>query len=1144
MATTAKQQQVRGSSSSSSSSTSTKTSTTKSIKSPSGTTTIIHRSTSIDQSTNFIETEEDIASIAKQISDHAEAIYQTWKARGLAPTEILNCHTVASEAFGKALNSSARNNLDVGFLAQSPDMSNNNLEKLVNSFVNEDKARQQAARKTTTGGTTSLSSGTIKDALRKFEGSTSPAGYVKPNFLVRNAPAATTKPNYQKMTINSSGPIGEPSGTPTKIASPLTTTSRSSATGASPSLFSSSAASLPSTSPDTNTNQLSKSVPDVLIDTIGAGKQLPKTSETKTNSKSSSLTSVLPSVTAAATPSPTSSGLDSRSASQSGAVDVIDSPPSIISTKGLNNSANSISVSPLSSSSRKPQTPAKPANLINHQPSWPLKNRLALGASGAGTASATTIGSSGASGGNGSLGASAGVSGGAIIKNGGVNKTTNSGDDYNNTIKTIKQIDHLGKGSPPSSADLLDEVSREEERLINALKTGIVLNNHDHNLAHHAIQSHHHNKLPEVITSTLNDKKTALSSLVSISDRNISSKNNWNRPDVSTASLIGSVKFSQSGSTVASINSTISPTTTTSPTIVAQQSSLSPTNIQRPNLTSWNNDATKQQQQPTAITITTTTASSPALPNQQSQLLISQFKTTETMSPAPTPAKMKLRPKNDAVPHPEAKQNSNNANHNNNMHVNSRTNNLNPVRPFLTRGSVAERVLMFEKCPDVKAPLRNINRDASKSATKPLVKPAQQTHTTLQRHIRSSSKNVYIPRFHFPHGKPLPTIATETMVQRLKSAFDSSPGNQVTKEDFHQILKICGLPFYWRMPLMACTQHQTSGHVDGYRFIDFWKQMSVYCHDTASRFVHILSRGQRSRPYILHEDLISLVQDVVDTHPGLAFLKEAQEFHSRYVHTVIARIFYSVNRSWSGKITVPELRRSNLLQVIQLLEEEEDINQIMAYFSYEHFYVIYCKFWELDRDHDLYIDQNDLARHNDHALSTRIIERIFSGCVTRGGKTRVAGPTGPKMSYTDFVWFLLSEEDKTNPTAIEYWFRCMDLDGDGIISMYELEYFYEEQQQRMESIGIETLPFEDCLCQMLDMIKPVRPGCITLGDLKRCRMTPIFFDTFFNLEKYLEHEQRDPFAAQRDNDDMSDWDRYAAQEYELLVAEEGGDTQG
>lgn len=118
-----------------------------------------------------------------------------------------------------------------------------------------------------------------------------------------------------------------------------------------------------------------------------------------------------------------------------------------------------------------------------------------------------------------------------------------------------------------------------------------------------------------------------------------------------------------------------------------------------------------------------------------------------------------------------------------------------------------------------------------------------------------------------------------------------------------------------------------------------------------------------------------------------------------------------------------------ILQVLQLLEEEEDINQIMAYFSYEHFYVIYCKFWELDRDHDLYIDQNDLARHNDHALSTRIIERIFSGCVTKGAKSRPGTSSGAgnahagKMSYTEFVWFLLSEEDKTHPTAVEYWFR-------------------------------------------------------------------------------------------------------------------------
>jgi len=50
--------------------------------------------------------------------------------------------------------------------------------------------------------------------------------------------------------------------------------------------------------------------------------------------------------------------------------------------------------------------------------------------------------------------------------------------------------------------------------------------------------------------------------------------------------------------------------------------------------------------------------------------------------------------------------------------------------------------------------------------------------------------------------------------------------------------------------------------------------------------------------------------------------------------------------------------------------------------------------------------------------------------------------------------------------SVEYWFRCMDLDGDGIISMYEMEFFYEEQVEKMEMLGIETLPFQDCLCQV------------------------------------------------------------------------------
>ncbi|XP_051556145.1 serine/threonine-protein phosphatase 2A regulatory subunit B'' subunit alpha-like isoform X1 [Myxocyprinus asiaticus] len=406
--------------------------------------------------------------------------------------------------------------------------------------------------------------------------------------------------------------------------------------------------------------------------------------------------------------------------------------------------------------------------------------------------------------------------------------------------------------------------------------------------------------------------------------------------------------------------------------------------------------------------------------------------------------------------------------------------------------------------------------------------------------VTTPPSSINIPRFYFPKG--LPTVANyDEAIAKIEAAFTEFEEEKADIYEMGKIAKACGCPLYWKASLFICAGGERTGFVSVHSFIATWRKLLHSCYDDASKFVYLLAKP--GCHYLEQEDFIPLLQDIVDTHPGLTFLKDAPEFHSRYITTVIQRIFYTVNRSWTGKINMTELRRSNFLQTLALLEEEDDINQITDYFSYEHFYVIYCKFWELDTDHDLFIDPKDLARYNDHASSSRVIERLFSGSVTRGNSVQREG----RMSYAEFVWFLISEEDKKNHTSIEYWFRCMDMDGDGVLSMYELEFFYEEQCERMEGMGIEPLPFQDLLCQMLDLVKPECPGKITLRDLKRCRMAHIFYDTFFNLEKYLDHEQRDPFAVQKDLDsdgpEPSDWDKYAAEEYEILVAEETANEQ-
>ncbi|XP_041674914.1 mucin-5AC isoform X2 [Drosophila eugracilis] len=72
---------------------------------------------------------------------------------------------------------------------------------------------------------------------------------------------------------------------------------------------------------------------------------------------------------------------------------------------------------------------------------------------------------------------------------------------------------------------------------------------------------------------------------------------------------------------------------------------------------------------------------------------------------------------------------------------------------LLTRGSVAERVLMFEKCPDVRHAFLNIKRPQTDTPPKSLIKvklhatppPPPQEQNLLQKEIRST-KSVYIPR--------------------------------------------------------------------------------------------------------------------------------------------------------------------------------------------------------------------------------------------------------------------------------------------------------------------------------------------------------------------------------------------------------------
>jgi serine/threonine-protein phosphatase 2A regulatory subunit B'' len=390
--------------------------------------------------------------------------------------------------------------------------------------------------------------------------------------------------------------------------------------------------------------------------------------------------------------------------------------------------------------------------------------------------------------------------------------------------------------------------------------------------------------------------------------------------------------------------------------------------------------------------------------------------------------------------------------------------------------------------------------------------------------------NFKLPQFYYPTGRPLDPSQTDRNNKIIASCFIK---DHLKLSEFENITsQLCGIPKFLNSKLFSA-----AGGVDiinKLQFIKYWKS-DLENKTPLERFFHLLKRQNKN--YLDRDDFKPIMKVLMEIHPGLDFLKATPEFQDRYADTVIERIFYKIDANDDGKITFRELKRSNFFDICLSVDEEEDINKIRDYFSYEHFYVLYCRFWEIDTDHDFIIDKDDFSRYEGHTLSRKANDRIFA----QAGRAFTS--TQPdKMAYEDFIWFMLSEEDKSTKRSLEYWFKIVDLDNNGIITAYEMEYFYEEQLRRLEYLNQEVVPFKDILCQLSDMICPPIENQFTLNDIySKSKISGVFFNALLNLNKFISYEQRDPFSMKKEiseNPDFNDWDRFALTEYVKLAMEE------
>jgi len=395
-----------------------------------------------------------------------------------------------------------------------------------------------------------------------------------------------------------------------------------------------------------------------------------------------------------------------------------------------------------------------------------------------------------------------------------------------------------------------------------------------------------------------------------------------------------------------------------------------------------------------------------------------------------------------------------------------------------------------------------------------------------------------IPQFYFPTGKP-----NEEALDPCRDFPDSSR----SLIDFELFCDRAKLPRAWRILVPWSIQRDQDIQLFNERFLFIGVvpryNLEVLWHEIE----HITDLYLLFTRLVDGEDVINidspgmktLILDLINSQPTIGYLKNSLNFHEPYARAVIERLAYNAH-CWGRNLTAKMIKRAKFLPALDyVFASGSDVNNEPRFFSYEHFYVQYCEWFELNTRQRHLLTFNQLSRYSSNTVNPLVFRRMAHA-------TNRYYTDG--VDFGDFIWFIMSEEDKTHPTAVEYWFRILDYDGDGLINMYDLQQFYYEQVERISSFQREDddFCFENKMDEILDRLgaaiemdpNELARG-IRLEHLKRAKeQAAPLLDTFISVDKFVEAENDETSTTSENGNNFTPWQTFVRQKYNDLQEEE------
>ena len=322
------------------------------------------------------------------------------------------------------------------------------------------------------------------------------------------------------------------------------------------------------------------------------------------------------------------------------------------------------------------------------------------------------------------------------------------------------------------------------------------------------------------------------------------------------------------------------------------------------------------------------------------------------------------------------------------------------------------------------------------------------------------------------------------MLDNIKGLFNRS-NNKLLFSDMEAVLKYMHLPTCLKSKLYAVLGGEARGYVNLDDFLQAWQKWRNM--DDAEVFLSICKKTGTT--YLDKEDVRELLEELASSHEAFELAKE--DNLPEYIDTVVTKLFFG---HWTGKLGAGHIRKNKLIEEFLFIERQDNIYHVKdQVFGSDDFMIMHDEFLLLSEGED-YITVENFRSHVGYDVSNLFINRLCKSC--HEGKIR----------YTDFVTFLLANADPFHPKSIEYFFRLLDVDDDGILSLHDVELLYHEIEEMSQELDAPVPDFQNFICMMLDAIRPKNKHCFTVSDLKRSHLAPLFIVCLINVSTCIDFE--------------------------------------